>query len=179
LIQEILVIHNSGVVLISWRYNQIHPLRRDLIGGLISAIGLVGRETFHDELKEIIFTNHKIVFKRVAWYCMVAIVDHEDNTTEVGELLAKLSRHFESQYEPTSSHLGTSRSRVYASFLEIIEDLIHPFKDLAIQTRQLSEMNSVDQLETTEDQISDYEKKSSELHKSTRKKDPSPDRSSE
>jgi hypothetical protein len=179
LIQEILVIHDCGVVLSSWRYTQIHPLGRDLIGGLISAIGVVGRETFHDDLKEIIFTNYKIVFKRVAWYCVVAIVEHKDDTNEIGKLLTEISRHFESQHGHALSQLGTSRRSVYASFLETLEDLISPFMDLAIQTREISNRNSLDLMDSSDDHIFVYEKKSSEPRTSTLKKDPSTDLSSE
>ena len=179
MIQEILVIHDCGVVLSSWRYTQIHPLGRDLIGGLISAIGVVGRETYQDDLKEIIFTNHKIAFKRVSWYCVVAIVDHEDDTNEIEKLLTEISSHFESQYGQFSSQLGMSRRSVYASFLETLEDLISPFMDLAIQTREISNRNSLDRMDSAEDHIFVYEKKSSESRISNRKKDPSTDLSSE
>jgi hypothetical protein len=179
LIKEILVIHECGVVLGAWKYTQSHSRGRDLIGGLISAIGAVGRETFHDDLKEIIFTNHKIVLRRVAWYCLVAIVDHEDDADKIGGLLTEISQRFESRYGHASSQLGANNRIGYTSFLESFDDLISPFMDLAMQPRKISNMNSRDWRDSAEGHLFVYENIPGESHTSARKKTPATDLSSE
>ena len=133
MIREILVIHNSGVVLFGRNYAQNyiddHRIARDLVGGFISVLGLFGRETFHDDLREIKFTTIKMIFKRTPNFFVTAIVDHEVDTEELRALLTEISRKFELQYGNDPVLDGVLGNDIYMTFSETVDQLTRPYRN--------------------------------------------------
>jgi len=171
LIREILVTHNNGIVLVARNYNRNDRIARDLVGGFISALGLFGQETFHDNLKEIKFTNSKIIFKRTAYFCVTAIVDHEDDTEEIGDLLVEISRRFELQYGSDPAFGKRFKKDTYTAFDETVDSLTRPFIEFASQVNKLIlTMTTSDSSHSVADLMSAYKSKQNLLMEIRKKK---------
>ena len=171
MIKEILFVHNSGIALITRSYDGSQTFARDIIGSFISALGLLSQETFHDDLREIKFTNNKIIFKQEPYFCVTAIVDHEDNTEEIGDILFELARKFEEMYGDIQ-FLDHSRGKnKYLPFIEFMDEFISPFMDFDIQSKKFIEnIATAEPLLHVDDFIQSYIKKREEVNKIKRKK---------
>ena len=128
MIKDVLVLDNSGQVLVNRAYDELLAVERDLVGSFLSALTHFGEETFSAQVQEIKFSKLRILISRNKWFCVAGIADLDDDITEINEILKGISEILLHLHEDNLSKNELPAQQTIRNIEQLIDYFVLPFR---------------------------------------------------